>query len=389
MDRLTPQPWMTEPDARAVLDALGGEARFVGGCVRNAVMGLAAEDVDLATPLTPDRVIAAVEAAGLRAAPTGIAHGTVTVVSGRRPFEVTTLRRDVETDGRRAVVAFTRDWAEDAARRDFRLNALYADLDGALHDPVGGGVADALAGRIVFVGEADTRIREDYLRILRFFRFTAWYGRGDPHPESLDACARLKAGLASLSRERVGKETLRLLAAPDPRFAVRLMSEAGVLAEVLPDAVAIDRFAALVPVSPEPLLRLAALLPDDLIALTHAAERLRLSNAERDRLLASGAATEVTPSMSEQALRAAIHGRGAQAVRDRLLLTAAEGKGDPAPLLAVLDAWTPSRLPVTGADLVAAGQPPGPEVGATLRRLEEAWVASDFRLDREALLSLL
>lgn len=388
MDHLPPQPWMTAAETRAVLHALDGQARFVGGCVRNAVMGLPAEDIDLATPLTPDRVIAAVTAVGLRAVPTGIAHGTVTVIAARRPFEVTTLRRDVETDGRRAVVAFTQDWAEDAARRDFRLNALYADPDGTLHDPTGGGVEDALAGRIVFVGDAETRIREDNLRVLRFFRFTAWYGRGEPDALGLAACVRLKNGLAGLSRERVGKELLKLLAAPDPRGSVRLMQGGGVLQALLPQASATARFEAVVPLSADPLLRLAALLPDKLLALTHAAERLRLSNAERDRLLAAAAATEVTPSMNEQALRAAIHGHGAGAVRDRLLLTAGEGKGDAAPLLAALDAWTPPRLPVTGADLVAAGQSPGADLGATLRRLEEAWVASDFRLDRAALLLL-
>ena len=192
------RPWMTAPATRAVLDALtaaGGPeaARFVGGCVRDTLSGHPVGDIDIATALTPDQVIAALKAAGLKAVPTGVDHGTVTAVSQGKPFEVTTLRRDVETDGRRAVVAFTDDWAEDAQRRDFRLNALYADAEGRLFDPTGEGVADAKAGRIVFIGDAETRIREDALRILRFFRFQAWFGKGEPDGPSLAACERLKA----------------------------------------------------------------------------------------------------------------------------------------------------------------------------------------------------
>ena len=193
---LPPQDWIDAAPTRAViaaLEAAGGAdcARFVGGCVRDALLGRtrADQDIDIATRLTPEETTAALKRAGLRAIPTGVEHGTITAIADHRPFEITTLRRDVETDGRRAVVAFTQDWNEDAARRDFRLNALYAEADGRLHDPTGGGIADALAGRIVFVGEPEIRIREDYLRILRFFRFHAWYGQGEPDAAALAACS--------------------------------------------------------------------------------------------------------------------------------------------------------------------------------------------------------
>jgi poly(A) polymerase len=272
--KLTPDqaPWLRAPHAAAVLDALqaaGGEGRFVGGCVRNALLGSPVDDLDMATALTPPEVIAALGRAGIRVVPTGVEHGTVTAVLDHRPIEVTTLRRDVETDGRRALVAFTTDWAEDAARRDFRLNALYADRTGQVFDPVGGGVEDARAGRIVFVGDPEVRIREDYLRILRFFRFRAWYGHGLPDAAALEACGRLAEGLRTLSAERVGKELLKLLAAPDPREAVELMVRSGVLQRLLPPALNLARLWGLVRLEgslgarPDPLLRLAALLPSD------------------------------------------------------------------------------------------------------------------------------
>jgi poly(A) polymerase len=386
MDRLPAQPWMTDPRAGAVLDALeavGGEgcARFVGGCVRNALSGHPVADIDIATTLPPEQTLEALEAARLRAVPTGIAHGTVTAISGRVPFEVTTLRRDVETDGRRAVVAFTTDWAEDAARRDFRLNALYADRAGRLYDPVGGGVADALAGRIVFVGEAETRIREDYLRILRFFRFYAWYGAGEPDAEALRACAALKAGVATLSAERVSSELLKLLAAPDPRPAVRLMAETGVLAMVLPWALETARFEALVGIDSDAVLRLSALLPDDDAVVVEAARRLRLSNTQRERLLAVllPETPPVTPALDERGARAALYRLGAATFRDRLKRAwAVDGEGAARTLLAYADDWRAPRFPLNGADVMAAGAPKGPEVGRLLAEVEAWWVAQDF-----------
>ncbi|WP_409515215.1 CCA tRNA nucleotidyltransferase, partial [Brevundimonas sp.] len=286
------QPWLEASATRAVMTALetaGGTgcARFVGGCVRNSLLDQPVDDIDIATRLTPDQTMAALKAAGLKAVPTGVEHGTVTGVSERRPYEITTLRRDVETDGRRAVVAFTQDWAQDAARRDFRLNALYADAAGQVFDPTGGGLADAAAGRIVFVGEAQTRIREDYLRILRFFRFYAWYGRGAPDAAGLAACAALKAGMDRLSAERVSKELLKLLAAPDPRSAVQAMAEAGVLDRVLPQVQPLTLFQAICDLTPDPVLRLSALLPAEAAAVAGVAGALRLSNAQRDRLTAA------------------------------------------------------------------------------------------------------
>jgi poly(A) polymerase len=388
MDRLDPQPWMTDPRTRAVLDALeaaGGPdcARFVGGCVRNALMGRAVADVDIATRLLPSEVIAALQAAGLRAAPTGVDHGTVTAIAQHTPFEITTLRRDVETDGRRAVVAFSSDWAEDAARRDFRLNALYADRQGRLYDHVGGGVEDALAGRIVFVGDPETRIREDYLRILRFFRFLAWYGQGEPDAAGLKACADLKAGIATLSAERISAELLKLFAAPDPRPAVRLMAGTGVLAVVLPELAAMARFEAMVEIDPDPLLRLSALLPDDDAAVIRAAERLRLSNAQRERLLAAlvPETPEVGPGLDQRQARAALYRLGARAFRDRLKRAWA-GRPEAAPaaraLLDYAERWSAPRFPLRGADVLAAGVPLGPEVGRLLREIEAWWIEHDF-----------
>ncbi|MBC6982266.1 CCA tRNA nucleotidyltransferase [Caulobacter sp. 17J80-11] len=378
---------MTAPETRAVLDALeaaGGPdcARFVGGCVRNTLMGRPADDVDIATVLTPRQVIAALERAGLRAVPTGVEHGTVTAIADHHPFEITTLRRDVETDGRRAVVAFSTDWAEDAARRDFRLNALYADREGRLHDYAGGGVEDALAGRIVFVGDAETRIREDYLRILRFFRFFAWYGRGEPDAVGLAACAALAGGIAALSAERISKELLKLLSAPDPRTAVRLMVEAGVWAAAVPVEANLARFEAMVQIDPDPELRLSALLPDDPELDASLAENLRMSNAQRDRLVAalpSGPA--VSLDMSEPAARAAIYRLGTRTFTDRVKRAWAEHPKHSEPARALLDLaahWKTPKFPLGGADAKAAGVPHGPAVGRLLRQTEDWWVEHDF-----------
>ncbi|HVY90362.1 MAG TPA: CCA tRNA nucleotidyltransferase, partial [Hyphomonadaceae bacterium] len=230
--------------ARRVMDALEkarpNSARFVGGCVRNALLGQPVADVDIATQLTPDRVAEAMRAANIAVHETGIEHGTLTVVADHHPFEVTTLRRDVETDGRRAVVAFTEDWAEDAQRRDFRMNALYVSRDGDVFDPTGGGLEDIAQRRIVFVGDPETRLREDYLRILRFFRFYAWYGRGAPDAAGLAACAKLKSGLSGISAERIWMETKKLLAAPDPMPGLQAMEQSGVFAQLFPEAKGLD-----------------------------------------------------------------------------------------------------------------------------------------------------
>jgi poly(A) polymerase len=388
--RLDPAPdWLTRADTAAVMAALvaaGGEdaARFVGGCIRNTLTGHPVDDIDIATRLTPDEVTAALKAAGLKSVATGVEHGTVTAIAKGQPFEITTLRRDVETDGRRAVVAFTQDWNEDAQRRDFRLNALYADQAGTLFDPTGEGISDARAGRIVFVGDAQMRVREDYLRILRFFRFFAWYGDGAPDAVAVAACSALKSGLTGLAAERVSKELLKLLAAPDPKAAVALMRQTGVLAAILPGADDLSVFDAMTAIASDPLLRLAALAPDE---AGRTAQALRLSNAQRDRLIAATVA-ELAP-MDTRAARAALYADGAQAFADRAQLAWAAGRGaegDWAPLLSLAEGWSRPALPVNGADAAEAGIAPGPAMGAALRSVEAWWIDEDFAPGREAAL---
>ncbi|HBV12553.1 MAG TPA: CCA tRNA nucleotidyltransferase [Brevundimonas sp.] len=378
------QDWLTADATRAVMAALaaaGGAdcARFVGGCVRNAVLGAPIDDVDIATVLTPEAVVRALNAAGLKSVPTGMEHGTVTAISERQPFEITTLRRDVSTDGRRATVAFTDDWAEDAARRDFRLNALYADSGGVILDPTGAGYDDALAGRIVFVGEPEQRIEEDYLRILRFYRFFAWYGRGAPDAAAVAACAALAEGVERLSAERVSKELLKLLAAPDPRPAVRLMQDAGVLGRILPPRDDLMLFEAMVGVSPDPVLRLSALLTADVETVRASANRLRLSNAQKDRLIAAVRAP-LDPHVSDAQARAIIWREGRQAFEDRVRRAWAAGAeaARMQALLALAADWTPPKLPVGGRDLARLGLKPGPETGRVLKAFEDSWIADDF-----------
>ena len=398
-DCLGQRPWMTTPEASAVLDALEahgapGCARFVGGCVRNALLNQPIDDIDIATTLTPDQVTEALEKAGLKAVPTGVEHGTITAVAGGQPFEITTLRRDVSTDGRRAVVAFTEDWAQDAQRRDFTLNALYAERDGTLHDPTGRGVADGKAGRIVFVGDAMTRIREDYLRILRFFRFLAWYGKGEPDKKAVDACKALRASLSGRPAERTAKEILKLLASDDPRPAMRLMAETGVLTTILPFATDMTAFEGLVAIENDmlfendPVLRLATLIPDDQIAAAQAAERLRLSNEVRDRLVAAmGRTPRITSWMSPRESRRAVYQIGVRAFTDRVKLAWAKSTRSAAThqwrgLLALGESWSPPPFPLTGEDVINSGVPKGPMVGEVLREVETWWIDHDFLDDK-------
>jgi len=383
---LADQPWLTSAATRAVIDALeaaGGPdcVRFVGGCVRNSLMGQPVDDIDLATRLLPEATMRGLKAAGLKVVPTGIEHGTVTAVSQRQPYEITTLRRDVETDGRRAVVTFTDDWAEDAARRDFRLNALYADAQGVVHDPTGRGVADAREGRIVFVGDPETRIREDYLRILRFFRFFAWYGRGDPDVAGLTACAAMAEGMDRLSAERVSKELLKLLGAPDPRPAVRAMAEAGVLASILPEAEELTAFEHMAAISPDPVLRLSALLPASQNGIDGASRRLRLSNAMRNRLIsAAGDDLDLDLDMTDHDARRALYRLGRDVFADRIARAEARaGRPEAGARLGELaDRWVIPRLPVGGRQVAAAGLPAGPETGRVLAAFEAGWIDDDF-----------
>lgn len=387
MTRLEGQAWLVAPATRAViaaLEAAGGPdcARFVGGCVRNALMGRPIDDIDIATVLKPEETARAIRAAGLKAAPTGIEHGTVTAVAERTPFEITTLRRDVTTDGRNATVAFTDDWAEDAARRDFRLNALYADAEGRVFDPTGEGVADAMAGRIIFVGDPERRIREDYLRILRFFRFFAWYGRGEPDAAGLAACRALAGGMDRLSAERVSKELMKLLAAPDPRAAMRAMTDAGVLAAVLPEARMTPDFEVMVGISDDPVRRLMMLVPAQVEAVAEAARRLRLPNVVLNRLgLAATAGPAVDLSMTPSQVRAAVYRLGHQAVEDvlhRRWAEAPDRKVEAKTLLEVALDWNPPAMPVGGRQVAALGVQAGPETGRILKAFEESWIAADF-----------
>lgn len=388
--------WLTDQKTRAVLGALGTDARFVGGAVRNALLGREVSDIDIATPLLPDEVAKRLTAAGLGAVPTGIEHGTITALSSGKPFEVTTLRRDVATDGRRAVVAFTTDWSEDAKRRDFTMNALYATQDGEVIDLVEG-VADLTAGRVRFVGDAVTRIREDYLRILRLFRFHAWYGKGDIEAEAVRAAAAQKAGLAQLSGERVQKELLRLLEAENPAPVLRTMAAAGILGELLPGALSIARVERLAAIdaetffTPDPLLRLAALLPGDVSVADAVAAKLKLSNAQALRLAdIAGAKEKIVSYLSVKEVRKLLYRIGAGPFKDRVFLKWAEDVKDANAvqwrmLLAVADAWQPPRFPLSGREVMLAGVPEGPLVGKILAEVEEWWVDTDFTEDEFSL----
>lgn len=381
--------WMNDPPVRQLLDVLDGAgivSRFVGGCVRNAVLGRPIDDIDVAVSKPPETVMRALEAASFRVVPTGLKHGTVTAIVAGKPFELTTLRRDVETDGRRAVVAFTDDWLEDARRRDFTFNALYADRDGTLYDPFDGR-SDLAAGRVRFIGEADTRIAEDRLRVLRFFRFHAWYGRPPLDGPSFEACRRNAGVLGGLSGERVAKELLRLLEAPAPADALQAMAEAGALDHWLPEYAGVARLKALIARedAPDPLRRLAAILPSSADA-TSIGKRLKLSTQQALRLEVMLAPTPVIDvAGGPKAWRAGIYGLGNGLYADRLLL-ALEAPGDWRAALALARNWTPAELPVSGGDALKLGLKPGPRVGALIEAVERWWIDGDFSADRAACL---
>ncbi len=394
---------MTAPETRKLMAALG-EGRFVGGAVRNALSGWPVDDIDIAVPMPPEETLRRLEIAAIKAVPTGIEHGTVTAIVNGHPFEITSLRRDIETDGRHAIVTFTDDWEEDAMRRDFTMNALYASGDGEIFD-YHGGVEDLIAGRVRFVGDAAMRIKEDYLRILRLFRFHAWYGKGDIDVEALRAAADAKEGLARLSGERIAKEMLRLLECQNPVPALRLMAASGVLPELLPYALQLPRLEHLVLIeaenqfAPDPLLRLAALLPDDGVVAIALSDRLKLSGAERARLEGLAGSKEKIPAyLSAADVRRMLYRMGCPRFRDRVLLSWAAGPRGASQmqwrmLLSIADGWERPRFPITGRDAMAAGVPEGPEVGRLLEALEAWWLAEDFLPDetqlREKLKSLI
>jgi poly(A) polymerase len=401
--------WLGDKHLQRLLAALadgGEEARVAGGAVRNALIGQPVADVDIATTCLPDETIRRAEAAGFKVVPTGIEHGTITIVAGGKPFEVTTLRADVETDGRRAKVSFGRDWKADAQRRDFTINALYAEADGTIVDLVGG-IADIEARRLRFIGDPEARIREDYLRILRFFRFFAWYGDGRPDAEGLKACARLKGGLSQLSAERVWSELKKLLSAPDPSRALLWMRQAGVLTSVLPESEkwGIDSIHALTRAekdlgwTPEPLLRLEAIVPPDAARMKTLAERLRFSVSEAGRLRQWALTVPVEPKTTEAEFAKRLYRGDRQGFVDRLRLSLASARaraiedndalleaGSFSRLLAFAGKWKKPGFPLKGADLTTLGASPGPKLGAILKNLENEWVESGFALARGALL---
>jgi poly(A) polymerase len=406
--RLDPQPWMTAPETRAVIAALtaeGAEVRFVGGCVRDAVIGRPVKDIDIATHDPPERVMALLRRAGITVVPTGLKHGTVTAVIGPSHFEITTLRRDVETFGRHATVEFTDDWIADAARRDLTINALFCAPDGRLFDPFGG-LADLRAGRVRFVGDASTRIREDVLRLLRFFRFYAWYGTPPPDEAALAAARALAPLLPSLSGERVCGETLKLLAAPNPAPVVTLMRDLGVLANFLAEGTNIARLAAMVTVegvapprlvpSADPIRRLAALIDGGIAAALAVATRLRLSNAERDRLVALSAGPWPVVDLDGPARRRLLYRLNADRFRNAALYAWADALSGGATgdrraeewleLIACADTTLPS-FPLKGRDALELGLPPGPEIGRLMDEVEAWWIDGDFRADRAACLA--
>ena len=391
--KLPEQKWLQDKDLCAVLAALGDgdTVRVVGGAVRDSLLDLPVSDVDLATRLRPEEVVQRLEAAGLKAVPTGLAHGTVTAVSGGRPYEVTTLRRDIATDGRHAEVAFTDDWQADASRRDFTINALYADpATGEIFDWFGG-LADLDARRVRFIGDPLTRIAEDHLRILRFFRFHARFGAGAPDAEGLAACTLRSNDLMALSRERIRDELFKLLRVGDPVPTLSVMIDARILTPVLPESAkaGLDGLARLVAVetavgeAASAIRRLAALLPPDAGLLDDLAARLRLSKAERKQLAATAVRLDGLPDdIGPLAYRSGIEG-----ARDLLLLATpdAEAVRD---RLASLDSWVKPQLPVSGRDILALGVEKGPEVARVLQATEAAWVAAGFPARRDAALAM-
>ena len=379
--------WLEEPETRAVMQALG-HARFVGGAVRNALLGAPVVDIDIAVPIPPEETVKRLEAADIKAIPTGFDHGTVTAIKNGKVFEVTSLRRDVATDGRHAVVAYTTQWDEDATRRDFTINALYAAPDGEIFD-YNGGLQDLVSGKVRFVGDPNARIQEDYLRILRLFRFHAWYGKGEMDADALRAAAQGKAGLAQLSGERIAKEILRLLECPNPAPVLRTMAASGILPELLPFALQLPRLERLIHTDADnffpadALLRLAALLPDDPAAARGVAERLRLSSADRTRLEALSAAEKMPVHPSAQAVRKLLYRLGAVAFKDKVRLNwaAAPPSANAIPwrmLLSVADTYEKPRFALTGHDIMQAGVPEGPQIGKILTQIEDWWIDNDF-----------
>lgn len=408
-EKITPPDWMGAPDTVALFNAMtagGANVRFVGGCVRDAVLGRDVSDIDLATDAVPSRVIELLGEKNIRAVPTGVDHGTITALPDRRPFEITTLRQDVATDGRRAEVKYTEDWAADAARRDFTMNALSADPDGSVYDYVDG-LKDLRDGRVRFIGAAEERIAEDYLRILRFFRFHANYATTIPDPEALAACREASSHVEKLSGERIWQELSRILVVADPMQVFGLMEESRILRLLFPVGRSVSRLQALaalegmVKLAPEPVRRLTALIQPDRQEASQIATRLRLSRAETSRLdNLSASRGESRAGMPELSLRRSLYTLGVDFYQDLILLDWADqiarepsaAAGNILEWKATWDAahdWVPPEFPLTGDDIIAAGVEEGPDVGEILDDVEEWWIEQAFRPDREGCLDRL
>src|ERR1700704_1250459 len=391
-------PWLRSGPAARVLELLNGngeEARVVGGAVRNALLKIPTGDIDIATTAVPDEVIRRAKAAGIKSVPTGIEHGTVTLVVDAQPFEVTTLREDTETFGRKAKVAFGRDWVRDAERRDFTINGLSVSADGVVHDHVGG-LRDLAERRVRFIGDPDQRIAEDYLRILRFFRIHAAHGAGEPDRNGYLACIRARAGLATLSAERVRMEMLKLVIAEGAAGAVAAMADGGLLLPIFGGIGYTGPFAAMITAE-----RLLGLKPDAVrrlggvaVAVTEdarrVATRLRLSNAETRALDSMGHRWWRLAGMDEATARRRLYRLGADRYRDRLMLAWARVGGETSAarwreLATLPERWSAPKFPLKAADFVARGIAEGPTLGQVLALAEDAWLAADFPLDEPAL----
>ena len=372
--------WVRDPSVRKIVAALEaktpGSARFVGGCVRDSLVGVAPKDIDIATPLTPHEVTDALHGAGLSAAPTGIEHGTITAIADHKGVEVTSLRADVSTDGRRATVAFTDDWETDARRRDFTINAMYLSPEGALFDPTGG-KEDLKAGRVRFIGDAEMRIREDYLRILRFFRFSARFARNGFDQIGLAACEKLRGGIATLSGERIGAEFLALLNLPAPDDALRAMATSGVFAQIFDQRPALEiaqRMKRLAPDAAAPLM-LAGLFGET----TGLKSLLRLSNdQDMRRKLALKNASAANSVRNERDARALLYRLGEEAYHDALLLAGAHAGAEKIDFLDLASVWTPPKFPLSGRDILVRNVPNGPLVAELLKAVEDRWIEEDY-----------
>jgi len=410
---ITPQPWMTAPETQAVMAAFraaGAEARFIGGCVRDAVLKRPAKDIDIATPEEPERVLSILDAAGIKAIPTGIQHGTITAIVGQHHFEITTLRIDVETDGRRARVQFTDDWTQDAARRDFTINTLSCDEDGNIYDPYNG-LEDLGKGWVRFVGDAEKRINEDVLRLLRFFRFYAQYGKPPISAKGLQACRKLAHRLPELSGERVRGELFRILTAPNPADTITLMRAEHVLNHILPEAGVVgtlrmlawllERAVKFDNLKTDPVRRLAALLDPTLSpeAVETVAMRLKFSNHERKHLCAMCASEPVLSAyISNADLRRACAKVGNAVVVDRALLAWSGELALEAHLprertekwrqiIETAQNTTIPEFPLRGRDIMDRGVSHGPRVGKIFKNVEGWWKDNDFQPDRNACLA--